>query len=150
MQKEVNNEAEMRDLGCKIGNFLHGGETIELIGDIGVGKTTFTKGLALGLGVKETVQSPSFTISRIYDGRDDLSLHHYDFYRLNNAGVMSNELEESVNDPKAITVVEWGEIVGGVLPQDRLTIAIIASDENYRKLSIQADGKIGAQLMEVI
>lgn len=113
----------MTALARMIGERLKGGEVIELTGDVGSGKTTFTKGLALGLGVRDDVQSPSFTISRVYEARSGLTLAHYDFYRLPDAGIMSYDIAESTKDTKTITVVEWGETVGDVLPQDRSLIS---------------------------
>lgn len=135
----VKNETEMKTLGQSIGERLRGGEIIELIGDVGAGKTTFVKGLSKGLKVDDDVQSPSFTISRVYDARDGLSLHHYDFYRLGDAGVMSYELAESVDDEKVITVVEWAGTVQDVLPTNRLIIRIeYTPDGSGRELSTQA------------
>ena len=66
-------------LGEKLGKSLHGGEVIELVGDIGAGKTALTKGIAKGMGVDDDVQSPTFTISRLYEGRNRIRLAHYDF-----------------------------------------------------------------------
>ena len=108
---EVGSENETRALGERLGALLRGGETIELVGDVGAGKTTFVKGLALGLGIDEDVQSPSFTISRLYDARDNLRLAHYDFYRLTNAGIMADELTETTQDSATVTVIEWADIV---------------------------------------
>lgn len=133
---EVTSEADMKQLGQKIGASLAGGEVFELVGDVGAGKTTFVKGLALGLGVDEDVQSPSFTISRVYDARDGLLLHHYDFYRLNDPGIMAVELAELLQDPQSITVVEWAGIVDGVLPESRLSITITSPSENSRSLTL--------------
>lgn len=114
----------MKALGARVGALLRGGEMIELIGDVGTGKTTFTKGLAVGLGIDEDVQSPSFTISREYHARDELELHHYDFYRLDDPGVVKYELAESVASPRAVTVVEWGETAQEVLPEERITLRL--------------------------
>jgi tRNA threonylcarbamoyladenosine biosynthesis protein TsaE len=97
---------------------------LELIVDIGVGKTTFTQGVAKGLGITKTVNSPSFTIMKEYVGRDGLVLKHYDFYRLDDSGIMKNEITDSLSDEKVITVVEWAKDVSGVLPQHRQTIQI--------------------------
>lgn len=133
---EVANEAETRAFAEQLGRALRGGETIELAGDVGAGKTTFVKGLAGGLDIDEDVQSPSFTISRVYDGRDGLRLVHYDFYRLSDPGIMANELIETVGDPSAITVVEWADIVEGVLPENRLTIRFSAPSESARVLEL--------------
>ena len=105
----VNGETEMMAVGRVLGERFRGGEVLELVGDVGAGKTTLVKGIGQGLRVDDDVQSPSFTISRVYEARDGLELHHYDFYRLQDAGVMQYELAESISDPKAVTVVEWAE-----------------------------------------
>lgn len=144
---EVESAAKMKDFGAKLGTILAGGECIELVGDVGAGKTTLTKGIAIGLGVTDNVQSPSFTISQLYGGHDDLTLAHYDFYRLKEAGIMSDELAETASNPKIITVVEWGQVVSSVLPSDRLTINIVAQSGSSRQLSIEASGP-KAKLLE--
>lgn len=144
----VQNEAEMKRLGEKLGGILRGGEIIELIGDVGAGKTTLTKGIAKGLGIDEDVQSPSFTISRVYDARDGLTLAHYDFYRLQDAGVMANELYETLHTPTAITIIEWANIVSGVLPAERLSIHISPLSEEGRKVELKASGEKATKIME--
>ena len=118
----VKTDIAMKTLGERLGALLRGGEVIELVGDVGAGKTTLVKGVGAGLGLDEDVQSPSFTISRVYQARDELELHHYDFYRLDDAGVMSFELAESIENEHAITVVEWGGTVQDVLPTNRLVL----------------------------
>ena len=133
---EVENELHTRQLAEKLGGLLKGGEVIELRGDVGAGKTTFVKGLALGLGIEEDVQSPSFTISRVYEARDGLRLAHYDFYRLVDAGIMNDELAETMQDTLTVTVIEWADIVEGVLPKDRLTISFESPTETSRALTI--------------
>lgn len=125
---------ETQLLAESIGRVLRGGEAIELVGDLGGGKTTFVKGLARGLGIRDVVQSPTFTISRLYKARDDLELHHFDFYRLQEAGVMSAELAESLQQSNAIVVAEWGDIVRGVLPPKRLAINIASLSDVSRRL----------------
>lgn len=143
---EVNNENKMKAFGKIIGALLCGGETIELIGDVGAGKTTLVKGIAVGLGIEENVQSPSFTINRVYDGRDHIKLSHYDFYRLNDAGIMASELQEVINDSNTVVVIEWADVVEGVLPVDKLSIKIIATSENSRKIVITSGGDISRKL----
>lgn len=138
----------MKSLGEKLGAFLRGGEVLELVGDVGAGKTTLTKGIAKGMGVDEDVQSPSFTISRVYDTSRELYLAHYDFYRLQDAGIMTDELHETIHDAKASTIIEWAEIVGGVLPDDRLTITITSPGETTRQVSIKAGGEKSKRLLE--
>lgn len=135
-ERIINSEIEMKRLGEKIGRILKGGEVLELIGDVGAGKTTFTKGLAKGLGVAETVQSPSFTISRVYEA-GDLTLSHYDFYRLNDAGIMAMEIASAIEDAHNITVVEWAESVAEILPANRIKIRILSQSETARKVEIE-------------
>lgn len=147
---EVNSEQEMKGFGAQIGALLHGGEMIELIGDVGAGKTTLTKGIAAGLAVDEDVQSPSFTISRVYEGRDSLRLFHYDFYRLQEAGIMHNELEETLRDSQSITLIEWADIIKGVLPIDRLSITIQSPTEHSRHLTLIAGGEVSRRLLEAL
>lgn len=131
---EVGSEQETKELGRKIAATLKGGEVFELIGDVGAGKTTFVKGLAVGLGIEDDVQSPSFTISRMYDARDGLQLAHYDFYRLSDPGIMANELQEMVDDPTTITVIEWADIVEGVLPEGHFRLRFSAPTETSRRI----------------
>lgn len=131
MTIDIASESAARQFGERFGRALRGGECLELVGDVGVGKTTFVKGLGAGLEVDEDVQSPSFTISRVYEARDGLSLHHYDFYRLESAGVVGYGIAESLSDSSAITVVEWGDTVKGILPEARIRLefAYHAHDE---------------------
>jgi len=144
----VQNETQMKQLGEKLGALLKGGEIIELVGDVGAGKTTLTKGIAKGLLIDEDIQSPSFTISRVYDARDGLTLAHYDFYRLQDAGVMADELHETLHTPTAVTIIEWADIVAGVLPQERLSIHIFPVSEEGRRVEIKASGARAKAVLE--
>lgn len=148
MVKEVHSEKEMKLLGATIGEAVIGGEIIELVGDVGSGKTTLVKGIATGLGIDEYVQSPSFTISRVYSGRNNLTLAHYDFYRLDDAGIMANELSEVAGNPGTITVIEWGGVVDGVIPRDTLLINIATSSETGRRLTFSSGGESSQLLAE--
>lgn len=147
---EVHSETDMNALGKKLGALLRGGEIIELIGDVGAGKTTLTKGIAAGLAIDEDIQSPSFTISRVYSGRDDLTLSHYDFYRLQDAGIMAEELHETIRDPQTVTVIEWANIVTGILPDDRLTVHLEPLSETSRHIEIGASGDTSERLREAL
>lgn len=131
--------ADTEKIGELLGRILSDGETIELRSDLGGGKTTFVKGLAHGLGSESKVTSPTFTISRIYHGKNDLEIHHFDFYRLSKPGIVTDELAESLNDPKVITIVEWSDVVQDVLPQDRLTIEFkaVANNPEEREIVIK-------------
>jgi len=110
-----------------------GGEVIELVSDLGGGKTTFVRGLAAGIGSTDAVASPSFTLSREYKAADK-TLYHFDFYRLQDAGLVGNELAEVVGDPQAIVAVEWADIVEDILPAEHLTIRINSTDDTERQL----------------
>lgn len=138
----VKTDSDMKALGHRLGEQLRGGEVVELIGDVGAGKTTLAKGIATGLGVDEDVQSPSFTISRTYDAQGGLILEHYDFYRLQEAGIMAYELSESVADPKTIVLVEWAETVASVLPGERVVIRIdYHPEDNGRSVTVRVPQK---------
>lgn len=138
----------MVDFGARAGALLAGGECIELIGDVGAGKTTLTRGIARGLMIDETIQSPSFTISRVYDARDGLQLAHYDFYRLDDAGIMADELNEAAHDEKTVIVIEWADVAADVLPDDRLTVRIGAEADGSRSIVLSAGGDKSSYLVK--
>ena len=129
------------DLGQRLAGILKSSDIrfIELIGDLGTGKTQLVRGLASGIGSKDVVQSPSFTISRHYKGVD-FDIHHYDLYRLgDDPGIIKSELQESMDDSGILTVIEWADSVGNLLPENRLVISINhQEDERSRKLILQA------------
>lgn len=127
--------AETERLGEAIGRRVHGGEVIELVSDLGGGKTTFVRGLARGMGSGDRVSSPTFTISQEYKTAKH-TLVHFDFYRLDEPGLMAAELAESIADPKAVVVVEWGDIVADVLPTERVTITLKATSKDDRECTI--------------
>jgi tRNA threonylcarbamoyladenosine biosynthesis protein TsaE len=106
---------------------------IELVSDIGGGKTTFVRGLAKGLGSTDQVSSPTYTINQIYQAGTK-EIHHYDFYRLQEAGVVGDELREEMGQPNVVTVIEWGDIVHNVLPEDKITITFKRMSENDDRL----------------
>lgn len=133
-------------IAAQIGQKLRGGETVVLVSDLGGGKTTFVRGLARGAGSSDKVASPTFTISKVYDaGR--FAIHHFDFYRLQEAGVIASELAEVVGDPKAVVVTEWADVVQEVLPTERLTITITQTRDGDRELTLQAAAPL-AYLLE--
>ena len=150
MSQIITSITAMQQLGQTIGRSLRGGEVIELIGDIGAGKTTLTKGIAEGLDITEPVQSPTFTISRVYQSPGGLTLAHYDFYRLGEAGIMVEEIHEVTMQPQTVTVVEWADAVEQVLPADRLTVRILAIDERSRRVTLSAGGPTSQALLAAI
>jgi len=126
---------ETWELARKLAPLLSEGDLINLSGDLGAGKTVFTKGLAEGLGVGMPVTSPTFTIIREYEGR--LPLYHFDVYRL----ASPDELEELGADEyfygDGVTVVEWGDKVEEILPDERLTVKLLRLvDDEFRRLEV--------------
>ena len=120
-------------IGEKLGSLLKGSEVIDIKSDLGGGKTTLVRGIAKGAGSEDKVASPSFTISRVYE-TPKLKIYHYDFYRLNEAGLSTHEVKDILNDPSAVLVVEWGDIIRQVLPDDRLSIEIKTHIDDSREL----------------
>ena len=109
---------------------------IELVGDVGAGKTTFTKGLARGLEITEEITSPTFTISKVYENLRGQKLVHYDFYRLENPGIMVEDLFENLQDPRTVTVIEWADTVSEILPANHLRLEILINDDGSRTLNL--------------
>jgi tRNA threonylcarbamoyladenosine biosynthesis protein TsaE len=132
---ESQDTAATEQLGADIGARLRGGEVIELRSDLGGGKTTFVRGLAHGAGSSDAVGSPSFTISREY-AAPKFIIHHYDFYRLAEPGLMANELSEVLDDDKAVVIVEWADAAEDVLPTDRAIISITSTSETERQFDV--------------
>ena len=133
---KITSEQEMLDFGKKTAESISVPCVIELLGDVGTGKTTFTRGLAEGLGIKEPVTSPSFTISKTYAFNGG-ELIHYDFYRLGDPGLMADDLNESINNNHAVVVVEWATSVKNFLPDNRKIIEIKLCDDSTREVTIK-------------
>jgi tRNA threonylcarbamoyladenosine biosynthesis protein TsaE len=130
----INSEQEMLDFGANFAKSLNS-QVIELLGDVGAGKTTFTRGLAKGLGIKEPITSPSFTISKSYAlPNSNGHLIHYDFYRLPDPGLMLDDLRENLENSENIIVIEWGESVENILPENRTQIKIKYNNDNSREV----------------
>lgn len=127
--------AHTEQLGERLGKSLRGGEVIELISDLGGGKTTFVRGLARGAGSQDKVASPTFTISKVYQA-DEFEIHHFDFYRLPEPGVVADELSEVMGEASVVVVIEWAGVVQHVLPEKRLTIKFSQTPEGARKLML--------------
>lgn len=136
---------------------------LELVGDVGAGKTTFTRYLAQGLGISSPITSPSFTISKHYfftpktasesheqsadekcdtclnttsvNKNHDFELIHYDFYRLDGPGLMADDLAESLSNRSAITVLEWADSVANILPENHLRITFKILPDGSRNLT---------------
>lgn len=148
MEIKASDQRELTSFGARLGAALTGGEVIELVGDVGAGKTTLAKAVATGMGITDDVSSPSYTLHQVYEAPSGLRLMHYDFYRLHDPGILANELAENITDTHVVTIVEWGGIVAGVLPSDHLQIRIEPLDETSRQLVVTAHGRSSATLLE--
>lgn len=137
------NEIESIDLGYKLGLILTNPSTILLEGDLGAGKTTFTKGIGKALGVEKTINSPTFTIMKCYKGK--YPLYHLDLYRLNGVN-QEFDLEEYIDS--GIAVIEWPHQADELLPEEYLRI-IITIENDKRKFEFIPVGKKYEDLMEV-
>ena len=131
------NEKDMIDFGEKLSHLMFGGFILTLDGDLGAGKTTFTKGIGRGLGIKKVINSPTFTIVKVYHG--DKTLYHFDAYRLEGE---NDELGfEEMFEDDGVCVVEWPEFIEDILPEERLKIRIIKNEDNTRSFDISAVGE---------
>jgi tRNA threonylcarbamoyladenosine biosynthesis protein TsaE len=123
------------DLASKIAKNLRGGEIFELISDLGGGKTTLVKGIVHELG-SDDATSPSFNIHNVYKSMK-FDVHHYDFYRLNDAGVVGEELSEIIFLPNAVTFIEWGNVVHDLLPETRVVVTIAQQEGDNRQFRFE-------------
>lgn len=124
----------------RFGKYLHAGDVIAYLGDLGAGKTTFTRGLALGLGLRDLVTSPTFALVHVY-GQPPLQLCHFDMYRITD----ENELETTgfydYDLTESIFAVEWSENIQNALPEQtiRITLETISDEERKIILETQED-----------
>ncbi len=138
MIRETNSERETYELGLAMGREARPGEVYTLIGDLGVGKTVFTKGLAAGLGIKEPVSSPTFTILQEYEeGR--LPFYHFDVYRIGDVEEMDEIGYEDYFYGDGVCLIEWADLIREILPEHYKEIRIekdLDKGLDYRRISI--------------
>ncbi|AUS88523.1 tRNA (adenosine(37)-N6)-threonylcarbamoyltransferase complex ATPase subunit type 1 TsaE [Lysinibacillus sp. YS11] len=133
----MNSVDDTERFAVTLAKLLEAQDTITLEGDLGAGKTTFTKALAKGLGVKRTVNSPTFTIIKQYEGR--LPFNHLDVYRLAESDEDLGWDELFYGD--AVSVVEWAHLIEQDLPQNRLAIEIYRIGDNERRFVLIPSGE---------
>lgn len=130
------------EFGRKIGESAQGGMVFTLLGDLGVGKTVFSKGLAAGLGITEQVSSPTFTILQIYEeGR--LPLYHFDVYRIGDISEMDEIGYEDYFYGEGVCLVEWADLIEEILPENHIRITIFKDLQkgfDYRKILVEDKG----------
>lgn len=135
---ETNAEQETYELGFRLGREARAGQVYTLIGDLGVGKTVFTKGLAAGLGIMEPVSSPTFTIVQIYEeGR--LPFCHFDVYRIGDVEEMDEIGYEDYIYGDGVSLIEWADLIREILPEHYTEVKIEKELErgfDYRRISI--------------
>lgn len=139
---ETNSPEDTFRLGEEIGRNARPGEVYTLTGDLGVGKTVFTQGVAAGLGIAGPVNSPTFTILQIYEeGR--LPLYHFDVYRIGDV----EEMEEIGCDDyfygDGVCLIEWAELIEEILPKDRISVTIekdLDKGFDYRRITVDRSG----------
>ena len=136
---ETNSEQQTYDLGVRIGQKARAGDVFTLVGDLGVGKTVFTKGLAWGLGIEEPVNSPTFTIVQIYEeGR--LPLYHFDVYRIGDVEELEEIGYEDYIYGEGVSLIEWANLISEILPEHYTEIKIEKDLEkgfDFRRITIE-------------
>ena len=137
---ETHSAEETYALGKKIGESAKPGQVYSLIGDLGVGKTVFTQGLAAGLGITDSVNSPTFTILQIYeDGR--IPFYHFDVYRIGDVEEMEEIGYEDCFYGEGVCLIEWANLIEEILPENYIRIEIaknlmsitIKKQQHYKK-----------------
>jgi tRNA threonylcarbamoyladenosine biosynthesis protein TsaE len=143
----TNGAAETEAIGAALAPLLRVGDLVVLNGDLGAGKTTFTKGLARGLGVEQRVTSPTFTIVQEYDGR--VPVAHVDVYRLERIQELHDFGFEELIESR-VTIVEWGEAIAPVLPLDRIDVRIAMLDDSDARRENADDGVDDRRTVEIV
>lgn len=142
----INSPEEIIALGEKIGEGLFKGSIVTMLGDLGAGKTTMTKGIGKALGITRTINSPTFTIMKIYEGR--MTLYHMDVYRLNeNSG--DEYLEEYFN-MDGVCVIEWADNISYLIPNDVLKVTIKDLGDNKRSVILESDSSDYQKIIESV
>ena len=139
---ETNQENETFEIGVRLGEKAYKGQVFTLVGDLGVGKTVFSKGVAKGLGVIEPISSPTFTIVQVYeDGR--LPFFHFDAYRIEDASEMDEIGFDDYVYGDGVCLIEWANRIEEILPCKRTEVKIEKELEkgfSYRKITLQEVG----------
>jgi tRNA threonylcarbamoyladenosine biosynthesis protein TsaE len=131
---------ETKNLGQRIAREISGGWVLDLEGDLGAGKTTFTKGVATFFEIKSEITSPTFAIEQLYESDLNLTLAHYDFYRIKGKDPVVYEALEKIGDQNIVAVIEWGEVIKKYLPSKTIYIKFYYGQENQRIISIEGLG----------
>lgn len=140
IELETYSPEETIELAKKAGALMRGGEIICYRGDLGAGKTTFTRGLSLGMGLGDEVTSPTFALVNEYRGKAGLSLIHFDMYRINGGADLETTGFFDYMDDDTVLAVEWSENISDELQDyEVITITIDRIDDNTRKITLLGD-----------
>ena len=142
MVLETRSPEETLRVGMRLGQEAKAGQVFTLTGDLGVGKTVFTQGLAKGLGIEEAVNSPTFTIVQIYEG-GRLPFYHFDVYRIGDIEEMDEVGFEDYVMGEGVSLIEWANLIEEILPEKRTEILIEKDLEkgfDYRRITIHEVG----------
>lgn len=142
--------AQSLALGQKLAEATTTPQLIELVGDLGGGKTSLVKGIAKGLGITQTVTSPTFNIHRTYKASNGKVLEHFDLYRLDDDEIVLNELDDALSDENAVVCVEWANHFHEHLSDDRLVIECSFVKEDERQFVIMATGQESADIVKAL
>ena len=138
---ETRSAEETYQLGIEIGQKAKKGQVYTLVGDLGVGKTVFTQGVAKGLEIDEPISSPTFTIVQVYDeGR--LPFYHFDVYRIGDISEMDEIGFEDYVYGEGVSLIEWANLIEEILPEERIAITIekdLDKGFDYRKITIEEE-----------
>ncbi|MBQ7208014.1 MAG: tRNA (adenosine(37)-N6)-threonylcarbamoyltransferase complex ATPase subunit type 1 TsaE [Lentisphaeria bacterium] len=130
-------ESETEEAGFRLARSLSSGSTVLLRGDLGAGKTVFSRGFARGLGITEPVSSPTYTIVQEYERPGGGRLYHLDLYRISGVeAALAFGADEFFADPAAIALVEWPERIEGLLPPGAVNVRLEHLSESERRISI--------------
>jgi tRNA threonylcarbamoyladenosine biosynthesis protein TsaE len=136
------------ELGNKLARLIKTPLLIEMVGDLGGGKTALVKAIAKGLGITQTVTSPTFNIHRGYKAPSGIHLEHFDLYRLSDDEIVANELKDSLEDPNTIVCTEWANHFSGHLAEDRLMVECHYINENERTYEFTGTGPKSNKIIE--
>ena len=131
-------ESETEAIGAEIARMCPRGSVILLDGDLGAGKTVFTRGFARALGIDEPVSSPTYTIVQEYDLPERGRLYHLDLYRISGVqAALAFGVDEFLNDPSSYALVEWPERISGIIPGNAIKIRLKHTGESQREISVE-------------
>ena len=129
---------ETIELGKAIGKHLRGGDIIAYKGGLGAGKTTITRGIAMGMGLEDNVSSPTFAIVNEYHGSGCLSLYHFDMYRISGGEALETTGFFDYMSDNAVIAAEWSENIEDELDDSVITLTLENEGENRRKITLSA------------